>query len=96
MEKIKRPHWDPCKESEPIEFKKDILSPDFSIDEGITVTAYYKGKMIMLRVENILSKTEFKAIITGFEPPAEEYENLSINDKVAIDKDHICGMLRTV
>jgi len=98
MEKIKRPNWDSCNEYAPMEFKSlNIpLSHDFSIDINLTIAAYYKGRMITILIENKLSETKFEGIITGFEPPSETYENLLLNDKIAIDRDHICGILRTV
>lgn len=98
MKNIERSPWDPCKKNEPMEIKEYNItlppSPNFSVDENVTVVARYKNTMTIIRIEHKLSETEFEGIITGFDPPAETSENLSVNDKVAIDKDHICAILR--
>ena len=58
----------------------------------MTVFANYRNELIGLIITKAITETEFIAEITSFSPPAENYEDLSINQQVRINRREMSGI----
>ena len=99
MNEIYHPKWDevidrsafkPVTESN----SKKVQTPNVydPAKVNMNVNAHYKDKLIGLKIKEAITETEFVAIITSFSPPAGNYEGLSINQQVRINRDEIAGI----
>ncbi len=91
MSTIKTPDWDDCEF--PGITSKNLKEPfsaiKGSVENGINVKAKYKGRTTIIKITQT-SDTILEGIVTGFNPPAKQYEGLSMDDKVRIARDKIC------
>ncbi len=94
MKNIKQISWDKCSSPGITGNPKNHISlnPDQNVDVAMEVSSKYQGRSVLLKILEKISDNEYIAVITGFEPPAETYEDLSINDYVYIDRKHICWL----
>lgn len=99
MSEIYHPVWD--KVTTPSAFKSitepgserlpftEVYAP---AKANMNVTAHYKDNLIGLKIVEVITETEFVAQITSFSPPAENFEDLSIGQRVRIDRCEISGL----
>lgn len=99
MGEIYHPEWDKVTNRSAF---KSITETDkkrigfTSVDDpakvGMVVFAHYRNELIGLKITEAITETEFIATITSFSPPAEHYEDLSIDQQVCINRDEISGI----
>ncbi len=96
MTVIKKPKWDTCDrrgitQTHTGNNPSDIFSAiDGPVDIGNSISAFYKGNKIDMKIKDRTSENIFIAVITGFTPPAMQYEDLSLDSLVEIDRQYIC------
>jgi len=91
MTKIKKINWDDCNiqgitSSEYVSFSAIYGS----VENGISVSAKYKGKNINMKIITEISPDLFEAEILDMEPNIATYEDISIGDRVEIPRQSIC------
>lgn len=91
---MKNINWDKCPTQGLTGNEKDCSLSDFNsnVVVGMKVSSEYQDKQVNLEILEEISDNKFTAIITGFETQTEAYEDLSIDDKVYIDREHICWL----
>ena len=91
MKNIKEVNWDKGSPIGTVGNEKDSLPLNFNrkVVIEMEVSSKYQGKQVHLKILEEPLDNKFIAEITGFEFPAENYKDLSLYDKVYIDRECI-------
>jgi hypothetical protein len=92
---MKNVNWDKCPTQGLTGNLKDYLPLNFDLKvvAGMKVSSEYQGKQVHLNILEETSDNKYTAIITGFQTQTEKYKDLSIDNKVCINREYICYLM---
>ena len=92
MKEIK---WDKCEDEDRGVIGDDppkngeMLPPNANVEQGMNVSARYKGMMVILEINNKIGEQKFSATVSSIEGHKQPTD-LHLEDIVEIERQYIC------